>query len=153
MVKNKGFTMIEMVIVVAIMALLLAVITSPFQSFRNSKALDTTSEEALSLFSEARGNTLSAKDGYQYGVHLESSKMVLFRGGTYSSLDTNNKTVVLDNALEISSIVLEGAGSDIVFDKLTGKTSQSGSFVIRVKSDTSKIRTITVVGTGVAVGS
>ena len=144
--------MIEIVIVVAIMALLLAVVTSPFQSFRNSKALDTTSEEALSLLSEARGNTLSAKDGYQYGVHLESSKMVLFRGGTYSALDANNKTVVLDNALEISSIVLEGAGSDIIFDKLTGKTSQSGSFVIRAKSDTSKTRTVTVVGTGVAVG-
>lgn len=153
MLKNKGFTMIEIVIVVAIMALLLAVIATPFQSFRNSKALDTTSEEALSLLSEARGNTLSAKEGYQYGVHVESSKMVLFRGGTYSSLDANNKTVILDSALEISSIALAGAGSDIIFDKLTGKTSQPGSFVIRVKSDTSKTRTITVVGTGVAVGS
>lgn len=153
MFNHKGFTIIEIVIVIAIMALLLAVIASPFQSFRNSKVLDTNSEEALSLLSEARGNTLSAKDGYQYGVHLESSQMVLFRGGTYSSLDASNKTVVLDNALEISSIALEGAGSDIIFDKLTGKTAQPGSFVIRAKNDTSKTRTITVVGTGVAVGS
>lgn len=154
MSTQKGFTMIELVVVLAVMVLLMAVIMTPFRTFRNSKALDTTSEETLALLSEARGNTLSAKDGYQYGVHFEAAQMVLFRGASYSNGDTvNNKVVTLDNALELTAITLAGGGSDVLFDKLTGKTSMPGSIVIRVKSDTSKLRTITIGGTGIAAGS
>ena len=153
MTKHQGFTMIELVVVLAIIVLLMAVVVTPFRAFRNSKALDTTSEETLALLSEARGSTLSAKDGYRYGVHFESSQAVLFRGDTYSSGDTTNKAITLDNALEFSSISLAGGGSEVVFDRLTGKTTQSGSVVVRIKSDTSKTRTITIGGTGVATGS
>lgn len=152
-VKKKGFTALELLMVVAIMALLAAIIISPFAAFRNSKVLDTASEETLTLLSEARGNTLSAKDGYQYGVHFEASQIVLYRGVTYSSSDVNNKAVVLDNALEVSSVSLAGGGADVLFDKLTGKTAKSGTVVIRVKNDTAKLRTITIVGTGIASGT
>lgn len=151
--RNQGFTALELLMVVAILVILSVIIITPFAAFRNSKVLDTTSEETLALLSEARGNTLSAKDGYQYGVHFEASQIVLYRGATYSSSDVNNKAAVLDSAIEVSSIVLTGGGSDILFDKLTGKTAQSGSVVIRVKSDTTKTRTITIVGTGIASGS
>ena len=152
-VKKKGFTALELLMVVAIMALLAAIIISPFAAFRNSKVLDTASEQSLALLSEARGNTLSAKDGYQYGVHFEASQIVLYRGATYSGVDVNNKAVVLDGALEVSSIALAGGGSDVLFEKLTGKTLKGGTVVIRVKSDTSKTRTITITGTGIASGS
>ena len=152
-IEKKGFTALELLMVVSIMTLLVAIIISPFAEFRNSKVLDTTSEETLALLSEARGNTLSAKDGYQYGVHFEAAQIVLYRGATYSSSDINNKTVVLDSALEVSSIALAGGGSDVLFEKLTGKTLKGGTVVIRVKSDTSKTRTITITGTGIASGS
>ncbi len=152
-VKKKGFTALELLMVVAIMALLAAIIISPFAAFRNSKVLDTASEQSLALLSEARGNTLSAKDGYQYGVHFEASQIVLYRGATYSGVDVNNKAVVLDGALEVSSIALNGGGSDVLFEKLSGKTAKSGTIVIRVKNDTTKLRTITITGTGIASGT
>lgn len=151
--QKKGFTALEILMVISIMMILVAIIISPFAAFRNSKVLDTASEETLALLSEARGNTLSAKDGYQYGVHFDAAQVVLYRGATYSSSDVNNKAVVLDSALEVSSIALVGGGTEVLFDKLTGKTSQSGSVIIRVKSDVAKSRTITIVGTGVASGS
>lgn len=151
--QKKGFTALEILMVISIMMILVAIIISPFSAFRNSKVLDTASEETLALLSEARGNTLSAKDGYQYGVHFDAAQVVLYRGATYSSSDVNNKSVALDSALEVSSIILAGGGTEVLFDKLTGKTSQSGSVIIRVKSDVAKSRTITIVGTGVASGS
>jgi prepilin-type N-terminal cleavage/methylation domain-containing protein len=147
---QKGFTVLELLIVVSIMGLLAAIILAPFATFRNSKVLDTASEEALALLSEARGDTLSAKEGYQYGVHFEATQIVLYRGATYSSSDANNKVVLLDSAIEISSITLTGGGAEVLFDRLTGKTSQGGTVVIRVKSDTAKSRTITIFGTGIA---
>ena len=151
--QRKGFTLLELLIVVGIMGILVAIIISPFAVFRNSKVLDTASEETLALLSEARGNTLSAKAGYQYGVHFDASQIVLYRGATYSSSDVNNKVVVLDNALEVVSIALAGGGSDVLFDKLTGKTTNSSTVIIRVKNDTTKSRTITIVGTGIASGT
>lgn len=151
--QKKGFTALELLMVVSIMAILATIIISPFAAFRNSKVLDTASEETLAVLSEARGDTLSAKAGYQYGVHFEVAQIVLYRGATYSSSDANNKVIVLDSALEVSSITLAGGGADVLFDRLTGKTSQSGTVVIRVKNDITKSRTITIVGTGIASGS
>jgi len=151
--QKNGFTALEILMVVAIIGLLSAIILAPFAAFRNSKVLDTASEETLALLSESRGDTLSAKDGYQYGVHFETTKIVLYRGATYSSSDTSNKVVLLDTALEVSSIALTGGVAEVLFEKLNGKTSQSGTVIIRVKSDTTKSRTITIMGTGVASGS
>jgi prepilin-type N-terminal cleavage/methylation domain-containing protein len=151
--QKKGFTALELLIVVSIMAILVTIIISPFAAFRNSKVLDTASEETLALLSEARADTLSAKGGYQYGVHFETAQIVLYRGAAYSSTDVSNKVVALDSALEVSSVALVGGGADVLFDRLTGKTSQSGTVVIRVKNDIAKSRTITIFGTGIASGS
>jgi len=93
---------------------------------------------------------LSAKDSYAYGTHFEFSRIVLFRGATYSSSDTNNKTVLIDGAVEISNISLAGGGQNALFQRLTGKTSQSGTITIRLKSDNSKTKTITIEASGVA---
>lgn len=148
--RHGGFTLIEIVIVVAIMAILSSIIFTSFSSFRNTKVLDTAIEDILTLISTARGDTLSAKADTQYGVHLASGSATLYSGAVYVAGDSANQVVSLDGALEIVSISLGGGGADILFDRLTGKTSNSGTFVIRVKSDTAKAHTVTVAGTGIA---
>ncbi|MBU6430916.1 MAG: prepilin-type N-terminal cleavage/methylation domain-containing protein [Patescibacteria group bacterium] len=147
---NRGFTMMEFVITLSILAVLAAIIFTSMSSFRNSKALQVVDEEALSLLDEARGDTLSAKDGYAYGIHFESSKIVLFRGTVYSSSDSSNKTVDVDGAVEIYGISLAGGGQDVLFQPLTAKTSQNGTVMIRLKSDVSKTKTILIESSGVA---
>lgn len=147
---NRGFTAIELLITLSVLALMSIMIFTSISSFRNSKALQIVSEDILSLIDEARGNTLSAKDGYAYGVHFESAKIVLFRGITYSSSDLNNKTVDIDNAVDAYNISLAGGGQDVLFQRLTGKTNQNGTVMIRLKSDNSKTRTIAVEVSGVA---
>lgn len=147
---SRGFTAIEILISLSVLAILTMIIFTSMSSFRNNKALQVVSEDILSLIDEARGNTLSAKDGYSYGVHFESAKIVLFRGTTYSSSDLNNKTIDIDNAVDAYNISLAGGGQDVLFQRLTGKTNQSGTVLIRLKSDNSKTRTIAVEVSGVA---
>lgn len=147
---KKGITLLELVVVIAIVVLLTSVIVTSFSKFRNDKILDTGVENILSVLAKARGNTLSSKNAYQYGVHFEASRTILFRGTTYSSSDINNEIISLDDSLEISSISLTGGGVDVVFDRLTGKTSMDGSVILRLKSDTTKTKTITINGTGTA---
>jgi hypothetical protein len=119
-------------------------------AFRSGKALQAVAESTLSLLNEAQNSTLSAKDSYSYGVHFESSEITLFRGVAYSNSDPNNRTVDIDGAVEISNISLVGGGQDVLFQRLTGKTSQSGTITIRLKSDTSKTKTILIEASGVA---
>lgn len=147
--NKQGFTLIDIVIVTAIMALLVASAIAPFSQFRDTKVLEVSTEQALALLSRARSDTLAAKQGIQYGVHFEASKMVLYRNATYSALEPTNEETLLDSTIEISSISL-GGGSEVLFQRLTGKTSSVGTIVFRVKSNPSETRTVTVSGTGIA---
>ena len=148
--NRKGFTLVEFLITLSILAVLTTIIFIPMSALRNSKALQITAEDILSLLNEARDNTLSAKDSYAYGTRFESSRAVLFRGTSYSSSDPSNKTADIDGAVEISNISLAGGGQEVLFQRLTGKTSQSGTITIRLKSNVSKTKTILIEASGVA---
>lgn len=143
---KKGFTIIEILVVLGIIGLLVGIALPSLSKFRSSKALDTTSEGVLVVLSTARGDTLSAKAGEQYGVHFEAGKFVLYTGATYSGADPDNKEYILENIIEISSFT----NADVLFDKLTGNTAQDGTVVLRVKADTATTRTITIAKSGIA---
>jgi prepilin-type N-terminal cleavage/methylation domain-containing protein len=149
----RGVTLLEFVVVIAIVVVLTSIIVNSFSAFKNNKVLDTGVENILSVLAKARGNTLASKNAYQYGVHFESAQIVLFQGAVYSVSDPNNEIISLDTSLEVSSISLAGGGSEVIFDRLTGKTSENGTIVIRVKSDTTKTKTITIDATGIASAS
>lgn len=148
--RRRGFTLIEVLVVVAVLVVLSAIMATSLSAFRNSKVLDAAVEDTLTTISKARGDTLAGKNNTQYGVHFQSDRIVLFVGNTYVANDANNKTTMLDSALEISTISLAGGGVDVIFDRLTGNTSQSGTVVIRVASSPVTAHTITISGTGVA---
>lgn len=148
--RKEGFTLIEFLIALSILSVLSAIIFTSMSSFRSGKALQIVSEQILSLLDEGRNNTLGAKDSYAYGIHFESDSVTLFRGTSYSSLEPTNKEIDIDGAVEISNISLAGGGQDVLFQKLTGKTSQSGTITIRLKSDNSKTKTIAIEASGIA---
>jgi hypothetical protein len=136
---------------VAIGLLLLSIVSISFTSFRNAQTLENSVSEIISLIREARGKTLSSEDSSQYGLHFEASRMVFFKGTVFKEpgpAAPYNREIQLSPLVEISSISLAGGGSDVIFKRLTGGTNQYGSVVLRVKSDTSKTRTININSTG-----
>lgn len=149
--KISGITIMEILIAVAILSVISTGIIIPFSKWRESRTLDVNTEGIMSLLNEARQNTLSSKDGFQYGVNFESARAVLFRGTTFVEPDVNNKEMSISPVLEISNIMLGGGATDVVFERLTGKTNNSGTITLRVKNDTSKNVIIKVEPTG-AVG-
>lgn len=146
----RGVTAMELLISLAILAMISGIVVSFFSGFRESKVLDTGVEDVVSLLNEARLDTLSSKSDLQYGVHFESGRMVLFRGTVFSEPNVDNVEVVLNSVLEISNIALTGGGANVLFDRLTGKTSQYGAVTLRVKNAPSRSVLITIEPTGVA---
>lgn len=147
---RQGITLLEILIAFAVMLFLAAIVIGSFAQFRNSKVLDTATEEIVSVLAKARGKTLASVNATTYGVHFETAQVVLFSGAAYNASALDNEVYVLDPALEISSIALSGGGADVIFARLTGKADRNGTITVRVKSDISKSRTITLHGTGIA---
>lgn len=148
--QQKGFTLIEILVVITILVTLSAISVTVFSKFSTSRVLVGSVQTVLSILDEARTLTLASKDGYQYGVHFETAKVVLFKGTIYSSSDPDNDVMVLHTAVEISNITLTGSGSDVVFSRLTGTTGQNGTVRLSLVSDSTSSSTINIQTTGIA---
>lgn len=147
--NNKGFTVLELLMVISIIAVLATIITLSFSSFRNSSALQTTSEDVVSILNKARSNTIASKDGYQYGVHFATNDVTIFRGASFVAGDGSNEVHTLDTAVQIASTAFAGGGSDVLFKKFTGKTDNYGTTTLQVIPDPSKTAIISIEETGV----
>lgn len=148
--KHAGFTLIEMVVVVAIVAMVAALATVSFSSVSARQSLDKGTDAVVALLAQARSLTVSAKNAATYGVHLQASGPVLFVGTSYNSSDPSNVPSLLDPRLSIASTSLVGGGQDIVFNKLTGSTTQSGTFRVQITATPALYHVITVYSTGLA---
>ncbi len=145
----KGVTIIEIIIAVAILAVITAFTLIALNTFRENQSLKNVVNETVSLINQARSKTLSSQDFSQFGVHFESSRAVLFKGTIFSEPNADNIVLTLPSSIEISSISLNGGGANLIFQKLTGKTGEFGAIVFRVKNDIAKTKTIDIKNTGI----
>lgn len=146
----RGFTLIEILIVLAIAAILFAVVISGFSGLRQSSDLTLAVDEAVSFLQEARTKTLSSENDSVYGVHFETSQFVLFAGATYDPVSASNKVYSLPSSVEISLINLVGIGDDAIFKRLTGETNTDGTITFRQTSNPSVLKVIQILPTGLA---
>lgn len=145
---NRGITLIEILAVAAIVLLLSSLALASFGRFRAQKTMDVAVEVVMTVFSRAHLDTISSKGDLQYGVHLDPDKAVYFIGPTYASGAATNVLYPLNPVLEIANITLVGGGSDVLFNRLSGGTGQSGTFEVRLKGSTVVRTVVTVNGTG-----
>lgn len=146
---KNGFTLMEILITIAIVALITGIILTTFVEFRQNKALEMDSKVVVEVLREARSRTLTSKNASQYGVHFSASapQITLFTGNIYVDGSATNEPYTLFSTDNILTITLAGGGSDVVFSRLTGETSQSGTIV--VSSPTlSKTKNVTINKTG-----
>lgn len=144
---SSGFTLIELIMVLTIMAVLAAIVFSSFIKWRDSNSLSKDTETIISVLRQARNQTLSSKNSSVYGVRFATTTVTLFAGTNYSVSTTTNKVFNLGKG-NILTITLAGNGKDVVFQRLTGETSQNGTVVISSPRLTT-IKTITIYKTGV----
>lgn len=143
----RGFTVLEILITLAVVFILTAVISGGFSSFRKEQILNGTAENIFSLINEARAKTLSSKEDSVYGVHFESSRAVIFKGQNFSEDAPDSEIFYLPAGTEISQISLVGSGAETVFKRLTGETDQFGTITVRFKGG-AKTKIVTIQKSG-----
>lgn len=146
---NRGFTLIELAIVIAIIFLIATLGLISLNRARTLHALAISGQDILSVLQLAQSKTLAGEENSQWGVHIESSQIVLFRGASFPGAPLTD-AYILPSSLEIANIIIAGGLTDIVFKKITGATDQSGTFDLRVKNSPSDMFSITIDSSGKA---
>lgn len=145
---NKGFTLLEFVIAITILAIVAAVVLVPLRSWRTTQILVEEVGSIAAALEEARSKTLGSEGGTAYGVHFESDRVTLFQGKTFAPGAIGNKTHVLSPAVSLTAINLEGGGVDTVFKRLSGETDAYGFLTVSLTADLLENRQITILKTG-----
>lgn len=151
-IENKGISILELLMVLAILAIIVSFIILNLTKFRNEQALQNTTSDIISLVNEARTKTISSIDSTTYGVHFETSRAVLFAGSSFTEPNSSNKQIDINSAVSIPSsggINLNGGGSDVVFTRISGDTTNYGTIIVRLVSDATRQKTITINKTGI----
>jgi Tfp pilus assembly protein PilE len=125
----KGFSTLEIIITIAISAVILAIVTNSFQVAQIKKYQEGIVEAITSSLEEQKTNTQAGKDGQNYGVKFNSNEFVLFTGTSYSFSSNQNKVIAIDSRFQITETI-SNTDNIIYFSKLLGDANQTATITI-----------------------
>ena len=145
---KRGFTLLEMLVVIAVIGIMVAVVFSSFSKMKENQVLKNAGEDIISTVNKARTQTLAQLNGLQYGVHFQANGVIIFRGAIFNSSDSNNQITSITSPAVISTITLTGGAVNLYFNKLSGTPNVSGSVIVSSTATPSLTKTITISATG-----
>ncbi|MBU6414704.1 prepilin-type N-terminal cleavage/methylation domain-containing protein [Patescibacteria group bacterium] len=150
--KQIGFSLIEIIIAVAVLGILAVLAVSGFSSFKASGELFRAADTIVGALNNARSQTLASRDDSQYGVFFDQNQnqIVFFAGNYYNASSPTNEITELPTQIEISSLSLTNATTAIAFARLSGDPSATGTVVLRIKGNTLQTKTIQINDSGTA---
>lgn len=121
---QKGFTLPELLIVMAILSILLGFITPSLLQFRSRSVINSTVDTLVSDLKNQQtkamvGDTEGRASTDHYGVYFETNRYILFHGSSYDPLDSSNFNINMDPSLTFSSITFPS--SSAIFSKGSGE--------------------------------
>jgi len=134
---QKGFTLIEILLSVAIITLLVGLSLPVYESFVRRNDLDLTTQNIVSTLRRAQVYARSGDQDSDWGVRVDPSSLTLFKGATYSTRNT-----AFDEVVPIPASMSASGITDMVFAELSGAPSTTGSYTLT--STTNDVRTVTV---------
>jgi prepilin-type N-terminal cleavage/methylation domain-containing protein len=129
---GAGFTLVELIIVMGIMAILVSIGSSNYFRERNKRHLELTAEVLVREINFTMSRSRAQEGGYQWWIHFgnptgASNDFYTVCFGAYTTPGANclgeggieAKIVVLGGSLEFADPV-SGTSKDVIFSKATG---------------------------------
>lgn len=138
--NRQGFTLIEILVVVSIIAVLTVGVIAGLGYFQAQTTLETTAQEVLTVLRLAQNKTLASEGASNYGVYFEAGRFTLFKGTVYNPASPDNQRHDLSSSLRFSEINL--AGSLVYFERLTGAVQNGGSVRLASVNDAARYKVI-----------
>lgn len=116
----RGFTLMEMIIVLAVIALMTAAITPFYRTFYLGQQLDSTTDELVSNLRRAQTKAIISEEDARWGIRWGTGVYIIF----------NENDPSLDEEVDYPDNITIQAPGDIIFDQLTGTTSTTGEITL-----------------------
>lgn len=120
----KGFTTIEVLIVLAVLAIVVGLVFPFYQNFEDNGVLKDAAWRTASMVRQAQLRSISSEEDSAWGLYVSGLQVVLFMGDSYVSRDTSKDEVF--NADE--DIVFSG-DSEIVFSQVFGEPTPAAAII------------------------
>lgn len=128
---QRGFTIVEILITLSILALLFLIGTMSFSRNVAEKELQTIADNIVAKLELAKSNAVTGKNGQNYGVKFNSASYVYFTGSAYIPSNESNETVTISSKFKITNDI-PGSDDAIVFSKIKGNTNHSSTVTLTV---------------------
>src|SRR3989338_5233526 len=132
--RRDAFTALELIIVIAIGAIIMGTTFFSLSSFLARTGLDTARKEIIRLVRRAHDNSVFRFKDSQWGLNFDDTAgtITLFTGPNFAARDSQFDSIyLLQKSIALNSIALTGGGKEIVFRKTDGYTAQNGSIHLR----------------------
>lgn len=130
----KGFTLIEVAVSLGIIAIIVGISMPVYKIMRQKNDLRTAEFAVVSALRRAQILAQAEKEDSDWSVHIENSRITVFKGRNYANRDTSG-----DESFFISSGISTDNLTDIFFNKLTGLPGSAGLITLSISNDSKNI--------------
>lgn len=150
--QQKGFSIIEMVTVMAVMIILSIVGLSNLSSRRNVNDLNTATKQVGALLREAQSDAMANSGGTTWGVHFANTTTTapfyaLFKT-SYTTANTKGYYRLPYTVSYMTSTLASGATLDVTFTQITGASSASTTIGFYATSQPTKTSSVSISSIG-----
>jgi len=133
-----GFTLVELLVVLAILVIVAALAIPFVYSWQTSSDLYTDADTLTQILRRARHQAVTGQNQKAWGVYFDSAnhQFILFAGGSFSSRETE-----FDQAFDYpeSFNLTTDFGEEIYFSAYTGQASASGMVTLAAGDQSEQI--------------
>lgn len=157
--KKNGFTLIEVLIVLAISVILLTLTVINITGFRAGQSLEDEAKDVVVLLQTAQAKAVSQEDNSRFGVYFDNTaagpSYTLYRVDE-AKVGVVDMPVVDEGSLQVRFLSTgvafvhpaSATSTNIMFTKSTGAPSTSTLIVLELSDDPTMQEIITVSATG-----
>lgn len=143
--KQKGFTLVELILVIALIAIIAASSIPLLGNVTSQNRTNATAREVVSALRLAQQKAMAGNQDSEFGVYFDdiNKEFTVFRGASYGVNPSDDITFDYEDSVVVSQSF---AGDEVNIQKLTGSTSDVGTIAISDSSGSSEAITISSQG-------
>lgn len=144
---KKGFTIIELMLVIVLIGISVGLSISYYRTSQIRADINSQAANIVHYLRLAQSGAVSGLGDSDYGVHFENSSYTTFKGSSYNPNSSSNFEIEIPATMTLNNIILNGAGSDVIFTRPNGETNSFGTLELS-SAEINKSFTITITSAG-----